>query len=145
LAALLLAACDPFGNAGETVDRVVADGDINAVDLPMPDRQLPATARNIQVREWHWQGSSVRVRFDAPYDDARRFAEAVAGGPLRPGFDPWTESVGHWGGEDYPPWWPPSYPAGAAAGASRLASPFAKVLLLRHGPMATVWLDSGAI
>jgi hypothetical protein len=87
--ALLLAACNPFASLTTDEDIAVADNNDAAIELLIPERHLPASARNVRVHVLHFQDTILNVRFEAPFEDARRFAEQLTGRPLVRGGDPW--------------------------------------------------------
>jgi hypothetical protein len=140
--ALLLAACNPFASLRTDEDIAVADNDVAAIELLVPDRHLPASARNVRVHVLHFQDTILDDRFEAPFEDARRFAEQLTGRPLVRGRDPW---------QGHPPdldWWPQTLPPGAYAtedmtvDGSKDGMPAARLILLRQGDPARVWLET---
>ncbi|MEN3747969.1 hypothetical protein TPR58_12405 [Sphingomonas sp. HF-S3] len=133
LAALALAGCDP--GLGTEEDYSVPPSEVGTVQIFSPEHRLPSSAKNVRIHRRHFQDTVLFVRFDAPPDDARAFAERLTGQKLRAGegdVSSWGRGLG---------WWIDRYPEqGKGAVGTIGANATARVVVHPGTPDATVWI-----
>jgi hypothetical protein len=77
-----LPACDPFEAVSTNEEIIVPQNKVSSIELLVPGRKLPLSAKNVRVFEKHFQDTILYVRFDANAEEARAFAEQLVGQPL---------------------------------------------------------------
>lgn len=129
---------DPFAAATTKMDMVVPADRIGEVELLASDRKLPKGATNVRLYFKQFQDPFLWVRFDAPLAEAVAFAEAQTGQSLEPG-------CRHlYLGDPPADWWIKTCPPGARSAAAFMSvdPPARHYLVVPHGAMATVWLET---
>lgn len=136
---LACTACNPFDSLSTDEEIVVPDSEVAKIELLVPGRHLPRSARNVRMHLFHFQDTSLRIRFEAEAAEARAFAEQLLGTELSR-----TECVAMSGAEDW--WISEAELPRAVCGRDTLVDgdglPYVKVALIRSGSMATVWLHT---
>jgi hypothetical protein len=135
---LLLASCNPFQSLTTEIDKVVPESEVAEITLLDEDRRLPPSARNVHLYFLQFQDPVLRIRFDVPLKDAKKFAEEQTGQKLKPGCP-----IGFFN-DDAPKWWLKSCQKDALSASQTKSAdpPVRKYLVVPKGSEATVWLET---
>lgn len=142
LAALLvLSACGPlFARCNICLEsppeQPVAKEELGRIQL-FVDARIPKSARDIYFDERCGKDCTHWLRFTAPEDDTRKFAELAVRGKLRAGFNPIRGPGGPRGPKLA--WWPDRFPAGFEGGYLLDSYSVAAVIARSNGD-ARIWL-----
>jgi hypothetical protein len=128
--------CGLSYDPGETT---VPQNEVARIELLVPERRLPRTARNVHLRYVRFQDDLMHVRFDADAAEARTFAREMLGRPLGRSA---SASISHSLDLD---WWITAEQLRLAeVGEDTLANgdglPRSKIALIAAGDTARVWL-----
>ncbi len=134
-------ACDPFTASGLATDQdvVIPQSEVGKVELLVPGRRLPPSARNVRVERKDFQDTSLRVRFEANTAEARAFAEKIIGRRLAKG------GYAYMATRSGPDWWiSEEQLQRAELGEDRTVDgdgmPAVGIAMLPSGETATVWI-----
>lgn len=141
---LVLGGCDPIGDVchsciGNDPNAVLNPAQQAKVGLIGTPRRLPPSAQDVRYHEECGIDCVQWLRFEAPLDDARAFANRLLVRPIAVGAP--VPLPG--GAADRLDWWPSSLPAQAESGANETLTPGYPLLfvaVLPQGDRARVWL-----